>query len=75
MRFRVEPSPAGGWHVKLAELMADNRGMLRLFERLGAVEVRRDVGDLEIDVELPLDDAECLGSALRAAAAGDVAPR
>jgi RimJ/RimL family protein N-acetyltransferase len=58
-----------------AELMADNRAMLRLFERLGAMEVRRDAGDLEIDVELPLDDAECLGSALRAAAAGDVAPR
>jgi RimJ/RimL family protein N-acetyltransferase len=58
-----------------AELMADNRAMLRLFERLGAMEVRRDDGDLEIDVELPIDEAECLGSALRAAAVGDVAPR
>jgi hypothetical protein len=55
--------------------MADNRAMLRLFERLGAVKAYRADGDLEIDVELPLDDAECLDCALRAAAVGDVAPR
>lgn len=58
-----------------AELMADNRAMLHLFDRLGAMTSHRDAGDLEIDVELSLEDADCLGSTLRAAAAGDVAPR
>jgi GNAT superfamily N-acetyltransferase len=58
-----------------AELMADNRAMLHLFEQLGAMKAHRDHGDLEIDVELSLEDADCLGSTLRAAAAGDVAPR
>jgi len=62
-------------HHFSAELMADNRSMLHLFDQLGAMTVRRDEGELEIDVELAVDDAECLGSALRAAAAGDVARR
>ena len=58
-----------------AELRADNRAMLRLFEHLGRTDVRRDDGDLELDVDLRTDAPEELASVLRGAAAGDVAPR
>jgi GNAT superfamily N-acetyltransferase len=58
-----------------AELRADNRAMLRLFEHLGRTDVRRDAGDLELDVDLRTDAPEELASVLRGAAAGDVAPR
>jgi GNAT superfamily N-acetyltransferase len=58
-----------------AELRADNRAMLELFRRLGETHVRRDAGELELDVELPLEATACLRDALRSAAAGDVAPR
>jgi GNAT superfamily N-acetyltransferase len=58
-----------------AELRADNRAMLRLFEHLGRTDVRRDAGDLELDVDLRTDAPEELASLLRGAAAGDVAPR
>jgi GNAT superfamily N-acetyltransferase len=71
----AERARAHGIRHFSAELMADNRAMLNLFDRLGAMTSHRDAGDLEIDVELPLEDADSLGSTLRAAAAGDVAPR
>jgi GNAT superfamily N-acetyltransferase len=58
-----------------AELRADNRAMLRLFEHLGRTDVRRDAGDLELDVDLRTDRPDELASVLRGAAAGDVAPR
>jgi GNAT superfamily N-acetyltransferase len=58
-----------------AELRADNLAMLRLFEHLGRTDVRRDAGDLELDVDLRTDAPEDLASVLRGAAAGDVAPR
>jgi RimJ/RimL family protein N-acetyltransferase len=58
-----------------AELRADNRAMLRLFEHLGRTDVRRDDGDLELDVDLRTDSPGDLASVLRGAAAGDVAPR
>ena len=46
--------------------------MLRLFERLGRVQVRElGGGTMEIDVELPVDDARTL---LRSAATGHVRP-
>ena len=55
-----------------ASLFTDNRDMLRLFQRLGEVEVTGRGGDTwEIDVELPVGAG--LGDALRAAAAGEVA--
>ena len=58
-----------------AELRADNRAMLELFRRLGDTHLRRDAGEIELDVELPLEGDDCLRDALRSAAAGDVAPR
>jgi GNAT superfamily N-acetyltransferase len=58
-----------------AELRADNRAMLRLFEHLGRTDVHRDAGDLSLDVELRTDRPEDLAHVLRGAAAGDVAPR
>jgi GNAT superfamily N-acetyltransferase len=55
-----------------ASLLTDNRSMLRLFERLGTVKVREFQGPtMEIDVELPLDDARTV---LRSAATGHVRP-
>jgi GNAT superfamily N-acetyltransferase len=58
-----------------AELRADNRAMLRVFEHLGRTDVRRDAGDLELDVDLRTDAPGDLAAVLRGAAAGDVAPR
>jgi RimJ/RimL family protein N-acetyltransferase len=53
-----------------ASLLTGNRSMLRLFDRLGAVRTRAfDAGVLEIDVELPVDDAATL---LRSAATGHI---
>ena len=49
--------------------------MLKLFEHLGRTDVRRDAGDLELDVDLRTDRPDELASVLRSAAAGDVAPR
>jgi GNAT superfamily N-acetyltransferase len=57
-----------------AELRADNRRMLRLFEHLGRTDVRRDAGDLELDVDLRTtrrrSSRPCCGRRR-----GDVAPR
>jgi GNAT superfamily N-acetyltransferase len=58
-----------------AELRADNRAMLRLFEHLGRTDVRREASELELDVDLRTDRPEEMASVLRGAAAGDVAPR
>src|SRR4051812_18569980 len=64
---------ANGIETFTASLLTGNRSMLRLFERLGAVRSRGlDAGVLEIDVELPLDDAATL---LRTAATGYVRSR
>ena len=55
-----------------ATLLTDNRAMLALFRRLGALRVVRKSGPVqEIDVALPLG-TECMGEAMRAAARGDV---
>lgn len=51
-----------------ATLFTDNTGMLRLFERLGSLEViRRDGNVMEIDVRLAVE-RQALGEALRGAA-------
>jgi RimJ/RimL family protein N-acetyltransferase len=61
---------ANGITTFTASLLTGNQGMLRLFERLGAVRTRAaDAGVMEIDVELALDDAKTL---LRTAATGHV---
>jgi GNAT superfamily N-acetyltransferase len=53
-----------------ASLLTVNRSMLRLFERLGRVELRgMDGATMEIDVELPVDDMPTL---LRSAATGHI---
>jgi hypothetical protein len=39
------------------------------------MKIHRDDGDLEVEVELPIEDAERLGSGPRIPAVGDVAPR
>jgi GNAT superfamily N-acetyltransferase len=61
---------ASGIRTFTASLLTDNRSMLRLFERLGHVRVR-DIGGgtMEIDVELPVEDARTL---LRSTATGHV---
>ena len=61
---------ANGITTFTATLLTENRSMLRLFERLGRVHVRgRDGATIEIDVELPVDDARTV---LRSAATGHV---
>ena len=56
-----------------ASLLTGNRSMLRLFERLGEVEVRGvDAGVMGIDVELPVEKMETV---LRSAATGHVGSR
>jgi GNAT superfamily N-acetyltransferase len=53
-----------------ASLLTDNRSMLRLFERLGRVELRgMDGATMEIDVELPVEEMPTL---LRSAATGHI---
>jgi RimJ/RimL family protein N-acetyltransferase len=54
-----------------ATLLTDNRAMLALFRRLGALRVVRSGPVLEIDVALPLGQP-CVDEALRAAARGDL---
>jgi len=67
-------SRAGELGVKRFEatLFTTNRAMLRLFERLGCMKARREGLDvLEIDVELPVGEAEeALTTALRSVADG-----
>ncbi len=61
---------ANGIDTFTVSLLTGNPSMLRLFERLGAVHTgRRDAGVVEIDIELPVDDAATL---LRSAATGHV---
>jgi len=64
---------ANGIRTFRASLLTGNRSMLRLFERLGAVDVRGiDAGVMEIDVELPVGEMDTL---LRSAATGHVGSR
>ena len=51
--------------------------MLALFGGLGEMTVRRGGGmdEIEIDVELPCESGDCLQTALRAAAEGQVGLR
>ena len=59
-----------------ASLMTDNRSMLHLFQRLGAVRVRDVEGSvMEIDVELQVADSPTLELALRSAATGHIGRR
>jgi len=60
-----------------ASLFAFNKGMLALFGGLGEMTVRRGGGmdEIEIDVELPCESGDCLQTALRAAAEGQVGLR
>jgi GNAT superfamily N-acetyltransferase len=52
---------ANGITTFTATLLTENRSMLRLFERLGRVHVREiGGGTMEIDVELPVDQARTL---------------
>jgi RimJ/RimL family protein N-acetyltransferase len=70
LRRLCRRASANGIHTFTASLLTGNRSMLRLFERLGAVETRAlDSGVMEIDVALPVDDA---GVLLRSAATGHV---
>jgi GNAT superfamily N-acetyltransferase len=70
LRRLTRRATANGITTFTASLLTGNRGMLRLFERLGAVRTRGvEAGVMEIDVELPLDDAKTL---LRTAATGHV---
>ena len=49
---------ANGIRTFTASLLTENHSMLHLFERLGRVVVRdREGGTMEIDVELPVEDA------------------
>jgi RimJ/RimL family protein N-acetyltransferase len=54
-----------------ATLLTDNRAMLALFRRLGALRVVRTGSVQEIEVALPIGDS-CMDEALRAAARGDL---
>jgi GNAT superfamily N-acetyltransferase len=70
LRRLCRRAAANGIDTFTASLLTGNRSMLRLFERLGAVRTHGiDAGILEIDVELPVDDAATL---LRSAATGHV---
>jgi L-amino acid N-acyltransferase YncA len=72
LRRLCRRAKANGIEVFTASLLTDNRSMMRLFERLGRVEVRGFEGPaMEIDVELPVDDMRTL---LRSAATGHVRP-
>jgi GNAT superfamily N-acetyltransferase len=64
---------ANGIRSFRASLLTGNHSMLRLFERLGQVDVRGvDSGVMEIDVELPVEQMETV---LRSAATGHVGSR
>jgi GNAT superfamily N-acetyltransferase len=70
LRRLCRRATANGISTFTASLLTGNKGMLRLFERLGAVRTRGlDAGVMEIDVELPIGDAKTL---LRTAATGHV---
>jgi GNAT superfamily N-acetyltransferase len=70
LRRLTERAAANGITTFTASLLTENRSMLHLFERLGRVHVR-DLGGgtMEIDVELPVDDARTI---LRSTATGHV---
>jgi L-amino acid N-acyltransferase YncA len=72
LRRLCRRAKADGIDTFTASLLTDNRSMLRLFERLGRVQVR-ELGEraMEIDVELRVDDTRTL---LRSAATGHVRP-
>ena len=73
LRRLCRRAAANGIRTFTASVVTRNRGMLALFERLGTVETRgSDGGVMEIDVELPVDDAAVL---LRSAATGHVGQR
>jgi GNAT superfamily N-acetyltransferase len=58
----------------VATLFTDNRAMLSLFQRIGAVEMLGSEGQtMEIDIALSTEDDHALREALRVAARGDVA--
>jgi GNAT superfamily N-acetyltransferase len=70
LRRLCRRAQANGITTFTASLLTDNRSMLHLFERLGRVKTRSFDGPaMEIDVELPIDDARTL---LRSAATGHV---
>jgi GNAT superfamily N-acetyltransferase len=63
---------ANGIETFTASLLTENRSMLRLFERLGRVDVRSVEGPtMEIDVELPVEDARTV---LRSTATHHIRP-
>jgi GNAT superfamily N-acetyltransferase len=71
LRRLCRRATANGIHTFSASLLTGNHSMLRLFERLGAVSVGGvESGIMEIDVELPLGDADTI---LRTAATGHIA--
>jgi GNAT superfamily N-acetyltransferase len=70
LRRLCRRAAGNGVRTFTASLLTGNRSMLALFERLGSVKTRAsDGGEMEIDVELPVDDVAVL---LRAAATGHV---
>ena len=72
LRRLCRRAKADGIDTFTASLLTDNRSMLRLFERLGRVQVRElDGSSMQIDVELSVDDVRTL---LRSAATGHVRP-
>jgi GNAT superfamily N-acetyltransferase len=73
LRRLCRRASANGIHTFTASLLTGNRSMLHLFGRLGTVETRAlEGGVMEIDVSLPVDDADVL---LRSAATGHVGQR
>jgi GNAT superfamily N-acetyltransferase len=72
LRRLCRRAKADGIDTFTASLVTDNRSMMRLFERLGRVQVRElDGPAMQIDVELAVDDVRTL---LRSAATGHVRP-
>jgi GNAT superfamily N-acetyltransferase len=70
LRRLTARATANGIRTYTASLLTDNHNMLHLFSRLGRVVVRdREGGTMEVDVELPVEDAPTL---LRSTATGHV---
>ena len=70
LRRLTARATANGIRTYTASLLTENHSMLHLFNRLGRVVVRdREGGTMEIDVELPVEDAPTL---LRSTATGHV---